>query len=414
MEKRILLLGGNFYPEPTGIGKYTGEMIDFFASQNYKCTVITSFPYYPYWKIQPPYSRKKYWYKREIKNSPYPDSIPIEIYRCPQYVPANPTTLRRVLLDFSFCISSCFVILMLLFRPKYDYVISISPCFITGLLAILYKTIKGGKFLYHIQDIQIDAAKDLKLIKSELAINLLLKIELFILRKADLVSSISAGMIKRIVEKCNRDIFLLPNWVDTRLFFPLNEKSKLKEEFNFSITDKIIMYSGAIGEKQGLEAILYAAESLQNIPDLKFVISGSGPYKVKLITLKDRLKLNNVFFMPLQPIDSLNRFLNMADIHLILQKSTISDCLMPSKLSTILSVGGVAIITANQHSSLYEFVEKNGIGILVEPENQTALTAAIQSTIEDKSENLKQNARTYAEQFLSIEKIIPSYTNNLN
>ena len=414
MEKRILLLGGNFYPEPTGIGKYNGEMIDFLASQNYRCTVITSFPYYPYWKVQAPYARSQYWYRKEIKNPPYPDSIPVEIFRCPQYVPANPTGIRRMLLDFSFCVTSTVIVLLLLFRPKYDYVISVSPCFLTGLIAIFYRSLRGGKFLYHIQDIQIDAAKDLKLIKSELAIKLLLKIESYILRKADLVSSISTGMIKRIMEKCNRDIFLLPNWVDTNLFFPLNEKSKLKEEFNFNSTDTIIMYSGAIGEKQGLEAILYSAERLQNISGLKFVISGSGPYKAKLETLKDRLNLSNVFFMPLQPIGSLNRFLNMADVHLILQKGNMSDCVMPSKLTTILSVGGVAIITAKLHSSLYDFVEKNGIGILIEPENQHALTSAIQATETGKTENLRQNARCYAEQFLSINKIIPNYANNLN
>jgi len=414
MKKRVLLLGGNFYPEPTGIGKYNGEMIDFLASKNYQCTVITSFPYYPYWKIQAPYSEIPYWYKKEIKYSPYPNSTPIEIFRCPQYVPENPTGFRRVMLDFSFCFTSFLVILTLLFRPKYDFVISVSPCFLTGLLAILYKSIRGGKFLYHIQDIQIDAAKDLKLIKSQFAIKLLLKTELYILKNADLVSSISTGMIKRIVEKCNRDIFLLPNWVDTRLFFPLEEKAKLKEEYNFNSTDTIIMYSGAIGEKQGLEAILYAAQSLQDVPALKFVISGSGPYTQKLVGLKNRMNLDNVTFMPLQPSEKLNRFLNMADIHLILQKGSMSDCVMPSKLTTILSVGGVAIITAPQNSSLYDFVDKNRIGILIEPENQIALAAAIRNTVNTTTEVLRRNARTYAEEFLSIEKIIPSYTTNLN
>jgi colanic acid biosynthesis glycosyl transferase WcaI len=87
---------------------------------------------------------------------------------------------------------------------------------------------------------------------------------------------------------------------------------------------------------------------------------------------------------------------------------------MPSKLTTILSVGGVAIITATQQSSLYDFVEKNRIGILIEPENQDALTTAIQATVNGKTENLRQNARSYAEQFLSIHKIIPNYANNLN
>ena len=54
--KEVLVYGINFYPELTGIGKYTGDMVDWLVSKNVKCTVITSFPYYPYWEIQKPYN----------------------------------------------------------------------------------------------------------------------------------------------------------------------------------------------------------------------------------------------------------------------------------------------------------------------------------------------------------------------
>ena len=33
MKKRLLLISYNFYPEPTGIGKYNGEMISWFVSR---------------------------------------------------------------------------------------------------------------------------------------------------------------------------------------------------------------------------------------------------------------------------------------------------------------------------------------------------------------------------------------------
>jgi hypothetical protein len=65
MKKRLLLISYNFYPEPTGIGKYNGEMISWFVSKGYDCTVITSYPYYPYWKIQEPYYKKRFWYTIE-------------------------------------------------------------------------------------------------------------------------------------------------------------------------------------------------------------------------------------------------------------------------------------------------------------------------------------------------------------
>jgi colanic acid biosynthesis glycosyl transferase WcaI len=308
MNKRLLLIGGNFHPEPIGIGKYNGEMIDFLAKQGYQCSVITSYPYYPDWKIQEPYSKYCYWYKRELKDTGYGKSSAIEIFRCPQYVPSKPTGKRRILLDISFCITASIKVTQLLFQKKYDVVIAVAPCFQVGLIAILYKKFKGAKFLYHIQDLQIDAARELKMIRSQMMINILLKIEKYILKKADTVSSISPAMIKKIKQKFERDIVFFPNWVNTSLFYPLQEKDKLKEEFSFNASDKIVLYSGAIGEKQGLEAIIDAAEGLGYISELKFIICGMGPYKEKLEQLKEKRNLKNLVFLPLQPTEKLNRF----------------------------------------------------------------------------------------------------------
>src|SRR5687768_13128066 len=118
-QKRILLLGTYFYPEPTGIGKYSGEMIEHLAGLGYQCTAIVPYPYYPFWKVQEPYSKNAFWYKKEVKYSG--NNSPIEIYRCPQYVPGNPTGLKRMIQDLSFCASSFFRILKMLFTKKYDF-----------------------------------------------------------------------------------------------------------------------------------------------------------------------------------------------------------------------------------------------------------------------------------------------------
>ena len=71
MSKRLLLIGGNYSPEPTGIGKYNGEMIKWLAENGYDCTVITSYPYYAEWKVQPPYDKKKNWYTKEVSSYVY-------------------------------------------------------------------------------------------------------------------------------------------------------------------------------------------------------------------------------------------------------------------------------------------------------------------------------------------------------
>ena len=73
-----------------------------------------------------------------------------------------------------------------------------------------------------------------------------------------------------------------------------------------------------MGEKQGLEIIIDAAQKMERIKHIRFVLCGEGPAKSKLISLSTGLA--NVCFIPLQPQQKLNLLLNLADIHLLPQK----------------------------------------------------------------------------------------------
>lgn len=406
-KKKILLLGGNYFPELTGIGKYNTEMMDWLAINDYDCSVITTYPYYPFWKIQEPYTKHSSWYKKETRK--LNDNVDITIYRCPHYVPALPTGVKRILSDISFFISAFFQIFLMLFRKKFDYVITVAPPFQIGLLGWMYKKLKGAKLIYHVQDLQIDAAVDLGMIKSKFITRIMYGIEKFILRKADFVSSISDGMIERIKTKLDRKILLFPNWVDTNFFHPIADTKTLKSQFGFLPTDKIILYSGAIGEKQGLQALLQTANELRDAAFIKFIICGSGPYKEKLAALAREMALDNVYFKPLQPKETFNQFLNMADVHLVLQKANENELFLPSKLTTICAVAGLMIVTASKKSSLYNLVSTHHMGIPIDPENQIALTNAIKTAVYQEHNDLKENARLFAHNNLNIDNVLKDF-----
>src|SRR5690606_1972170 len=173
-KNRVLMMGINFSPELTGIGKYSGEMAEWFSVNGYHCTVVTSFPYYPYWKIQAPYTGR--FYRKEVRQQGN-----LEIYRCPLYVPAAPTGMRRILQDFSFLLSSFFVVIYLLFKPKHDYIFCMAPPFHLGFLALLYRFIKGGKLVYHVHDLQIEAARDFNILRVKSLFNVLFGLERIII-----------------------------------------------------------------------------------------------------------------------------------------------------------------------------------------------------------------------------------------
>ncbi|MUH35599.1 colanic acid biosynthesis glycosyltransferase WcaI [Zobellia amurskyensis] len=412
--KRILFIGYNFSPELTGIGKYSGEMMHWLAQQGHHCTVLTAYPYYPYWKIQEPYRKNRFWYRSEVEH--FSSGGKLTVLRCPMYVPEQPSGIKRMLLDTSFSFTSLCRMLPLLFQKKHDWVISIAPSFQFGILGVLYKKLRGGKHLHHIQDLQIEAAQDLGLIKSKTLLKLLYGTERFIFKHTDVVSSISDGMISRIEKKALKPLLFFPNWTETNSFYPiLEDHGALKEKFGYAPTDWVVLYSGAIGEKQGLESILHTAKTLHSHEHLKFAICGTGPYKETLKDMATNMELKNVRFLPLQPKADFNAFLNMADLHLVIQKEKASDLVMPSKLTTILAVGGLALITANEQSSLHKVVRKYEMGLLVAAENQQALNDGILNAFQSKEKVLiKKAARTYAEEYLAIDTIMNAFEKELN
>jgi colanic acid biosynthesis glycosyl transferase WcaI len=399
---RILIYGINYAPDLTGIGKYTGEMAGWLVKSGHTVHAITAMPYYPQWQINVSY-KGKWWHKEYIDG--------VKVYRCPLYVPQKVSSLKRIVHEFSFILSTIPVWLRILFRKKYDVVISVAPPFHLGLLPLIYTKLKVSKMVTHIQDLQVDVAKQLGMIKNSRFLNLMLAFEKFILKRSNSVSTISKGMKTRIEgkgidpSKC----MIFPNWVDEKIIFPLGKNRSLRTEFGFSDDDKVILYSGNLGEKQGLENIIEVARSFRDEPQVKFVIIGSGGCEDKLKAAAKNAGLANIYFHALLPYEKLSASLAMADIHLVLQKKQAEDLVMPSKLISILAAGGCPLVTASKGSSLHELISKNNMGIVVEPDDTAALNEGIRNALRKNLETVRSNARNYARKFLAKESILRNW-----
>lgn len=402
---KVLIYGINYAPELTGIGKYTGEMASWMSKKGFEVRAITGFPYYPNWKIQKPY-KGWIWKKEMIDN--------VEVTRCPLYIPQNVNSLKRILHEFSFLLSSTIVLLLNLFRPTDALVCVVTP-FHLGLPARLFAWLKGIPMVYHIQDLQVDAARDMKMIKNQSLLNVMETAEKWIMRKSTLVSTISDGMKQKIVDKGISDshIVLNPNWVDAKVIYPMQKSESLRKELGFKAEDQIVLYSGNLGEKQGLENIIEVAKDSRHIPNRFFVIVGEGGGKGKLIQLAEDANLSNVKFFPLQPYEKLSALLAMADLHLVLQKKAAADLVMPSKLTSILAAGGCALVTAEQGTSLYDTVANYGLGITALPEDLDDLKDKINWAFNNDLNFYKSNARKYATQYLDKENILERFSDTL-
>jgi colanic acid biosynthesis glycosyl transferase WcaI len=213
-------------------------------------------------------------------------------------------------------------------------------------------------------------------------------------------------MNEKLQEKSYRSINFYPNWVDCNKYYPIEDGKKNRLKWGFKENQKLILYAGSIGEKQGLNLILYVAGSFKNQKNIVFIIAGSGSYLSKLKKITKAQKIKNIHFLPLQPEEDFNEFLNMVDLHLILQKKKASGLVMPSKLTTILAVGGLVLVSTNIDSGLYRIISENNIGMIVEPESINKLIKSINNSLFENHDQIKLNARNYALNNLERNKLI--------
>ncbi|MEM1359167.1 MAG: WcaI family glycosyltransferase [Bacteroidota bacterium] len=402
---KILIYGINYAPELTGIGKYTGEMAAFYAAQGDEVEVITAPPYYPNWEIHPAY--RGGWRKESMAG--------VQVLRCPLYVPKKVTGTKRILHEFSFVLSSLRYWIPRYFR-KYDLILCVSPPFHLGFIALPHQWFQGTPVINHIQDLQVDAARDLGMIRQEKLLRLLERAERWLLRRVQRVSTISSGMLTKIAEKGLKAdrIVMFPNWVDATKVHPVAREASARADWGYQDDDHLVMYAGNMGEKQGLENILLAADQLRDVPKLHFIIIGEGGAKDRLVAQAEDLSLTNVHFKPLQPLDRLAATLAAADVHLILQKRAAADLVMPSKLTNILAVGGHALVTAEPGSTLYDTVSENQLGTIVAPESVPALVQGIRDILSGQRANDRIGAQTFADEKLNKENILNRFKTSLS
>jgi len=412
---RILLLGLNYSPELTGIGKYSGEMMEWLAERGHEVRVVTAPPYYPEWRVREDY---RFWAYRSESSA-----AGSRVYRCPLYVPHRPNGARRLLHLASFALTSLPVMLRHAFwRP--DVVMTVEPALLCAPMAVLLATICGGSAWLHVQDFEIDAAFDLELLPSGGTIHrIALAYERAIMGAFDRVSSISPNMVRRLSSKGvpERKTVLFPNWVDVDAVtarVPGAEPNRFREELGIGSEQTVLLYSGNLGHKQGLEILPQVAVMLKERRDLHFVFCGDGAYRRPLEQMT--AGLSNVSLLHLQPKERLNELLNAADIHLLPQRADAADLVMPSKLTGMMSSGRPTIASSPADTQLGMVIAggsdgKSPCGLVIPPEDVNAMVQAVQALASNAEERTRmgEHARQYAVKHLGREQVLEQFERDL-
>ncbi len=392
---RILIYSANFAPEPTGIGKYSGEMAWWLAEHGHEVRVVCAPPYYPAWQIDEKYR----WplFRREQWRG-------VDVWRTPLWVPRAPKGLTRILHLLSFAISSFPVMLwQILWRP--DMVLTVAPAFMCAPAGLLTAWLCRAKRWLHLQDFEVDVAFSMGLLRGRFLRRIILRMERSLLRRFDTVSTISWRMIQHLLSKgvLAGKARYFPNWVDLARIKP-PKNGGFRAQLGIAPDVIVVLFSGTLSGKQGLMVIPEAAKLLVSRRDIVFVVCGDGVMKPQLESAAAGLA--NVRFMPLQPSGRVSDMLGMADIHLLPQSPDASDLVLPSKLCGMLASGRPVIATCRSETEISEIVSR--CGLVVAPENSAELARAITRLADNPPVRaaLGRRARRFAEENFEREAVL--------
>ncbi|MGA2494077.1 MAG: WcaI family glycosyltransferase [Roseiarcus sp.] len=388
---KVLIYAMNYAPEVAGVGHYTGEIGEEFVAMGHAVTVVTTVPHYPGWKVTAPYRNGRY--SVETLGG-------ARIIRCPLILRQRMVGIWRLLAPLSFAVSSAPIALWQILRHRPDVVLCIEPTLMVAPVAVLAARLIGARTVLHVQDLEVDACFAVGHLSHIAWLEALAsRLERRILAGFDRLITISAPMAERLVAKGvpAERIAIVRNWVDLDHIKPLERVSPYRAELGLSDSDRVALYSGNIGAKQGLGDVIAAARRLAARADLKFLIAGEGPAKAALEA--EAAGLANVRFLPFQPYERLSDFLGLADVHILPQAADAADLVLPSKLGGMLASGRRIVVTAAPETELATFLA--GAAFVVPPGDAAALAAAIEQAVDSAPEESRAARRRSLAESLS-------------
>ncbi|HSI14724.1 MAG TPA: WcaI family glycosyltransferase [Chthoniobacter sp.] len=359
---KILVWGINYAPEATGIGPCNTALCEYLHAAGHEVEMVTTFSYYPAWKKRPE-DRGTIWRTDVINGVP--------VHRCWHYVPARVRWWKRIIHEATFVLTS---LPRVLTRPRADLVIAVSPPLLLGPASWLVSLLRRTRYIFHVQDLQPDAALGVGLLRDDMFTRSLFAVEAFSYRRAWGVSGISRGMLAAFAAKgvpAEKHIFF-PNGI--RIETP-PARGAFRARQGFAEDDFVAVYSGNIGVKQGLQVLVRAARMISD-RRIRIVICGDGAQRY--LIERDAEGLENVRLLPLLSDQEYREMLADCDVAIITQLAGSGRAFFPSKLLNPLAYGRPILSVADTDSELARAMVEGCFGCNVPPGQADVLAATLE------------------------------------
>jgi len=401
---KLLVIGINYFPEQTSVAPFTTGLCEHLVELGHSVLVITAFPYTPYWRIYKEYRGLVYKHE-QIRG--------VDVRRVIHFIPSKPRNLvQRLLHDITFSFNAMFAIATV---GSFDGIFCSSPPPFVPTVAWMASHIMGVPFAMQLTDLASDAASALGIMRYQGGLSHLAQvIENFNYQRAAGISVLCSGFKDRLVNRgvSASKIHIVPVWADTETIRPLERENIFRSQNNLDKKEYVALHAGNMGLKQGLKTVVEAARLTEMKPTkIRWMLAGDGEERGQLLDLASHYDLSKLMILPLQPKETLPFMLAAADVLLLIQKASVTDMVIPSKLLTYMAAARPVIASVNFESETARLIRDADCGLIIPPENPRMLSEAVENLCSAPKEaaRLGQNGRNHVEKYFAKESVLGLY-----
>lgn len=359
MSRKLLIFGINYAPEPTGTALNTTWWSESVAGIGWETSVVTGVPHYPSW--------------RRGQVSPRHWHGPVHVAHHRHYVPRRQSALKRGAYETTWVLSS----LPELARDRADAVLGVVPSLGGAALASVAAARFRVPYALLFQDLMGRAAGLSGMPGAGRVAGAVRAIELALARRAAGIAIVADGFRPYFVDGgvAEERIHRVRN--PARLPAVNQPRERVRQRMGWSNDQVVVLHSGSIGYKQGLETVIQAAAMAAAGSGLLFVFQGDGNQRDALEAQVDQRGLQNVQFLPLASEEELGGVLAAADALLLNQRGSVLNMSLPAKLASYFAAGVPVLAAVSSNDDTAAEIERAGAGIVVRPDDPAALLAGI-------------------------------------
>lgn len=275
--------------------------------------------------------------------------------------------------------------------PKHDIVLTMTDPPMLACIGNKIAKSKKSKHVHWAQDIYPDLFPKLGVSLPKFIYNKMHKRAVRAMNSADQVVAIGRCMESYLKHHgvTAGAVTTIPNWTDFEILAPSSQDNianlnvptgvaKRPDEMFRDESPKFrVLYAGQIGRAHPMKAVIEAAQILSDHQEIEFVFVGDHESQGYVARERTKRGLENIKFLPYQPIEKLRDVMESGDVHLVTMRDRVKGMLVPCKFYSGITIGRPTLYVGPRGTEVDQVITEYQAGLTISPDDPKGLADAI-------------------------------------